>query len=649
MHIDFTNPHVADPAWLWVALAAPLVLVLLQLHASRARRRELARLASPGALAVMSRSHSPGRRIIKIVLQTALLFSIGVALARPQWGEQTEKSESLGEDVLFLLDCSQSMLAADVNPSRLARSKLAIQEFVQNFGRGRVGLVAFAGQAFLQCPLTLDYDAFRDALQAVDERTIPVPGTDIGRALNEGFAAVEKNGRRKILVLVSDGEDMEKGSVNQAKTLAAKNVVIFTVGVGTPGGSEVLVSTPAGSRERLLNAQNQPVNSRLDETTLRAIAEASHGTYQPLGALGDGLDRVRQALEGAEGLPRFVTTRRDGVDHFHLPVALALVFLIVESLLGTRRPERQWAAPGRATVPALTAFIFTVGCAMSAQSGGNQAGLPSSPRALFNFGTISLRQGHLREAENALDAAVTSNDAAVQPLALYNVGQVRFRAGQEALKGTPLSAELETRSEQGLRSADSAIKAADSALAGDDLPAAVSAYRAGSATAKSLKKLLAAIRSSADTCGVVLLRWQRAGDDFRSAAELRPDYDNARTNAGIVDLHIADLTAERWRIIEMENAISARQADLKKRLDALKRQLPPEATKGEQGENSDSKEPNQSSKPDDQETKGNDGKEMVLTPAEAMRLLSSLHLDLSRQYSAGNAPDDARKNIGRNW
>ena len=99
----------------------------------------------------------------------------------------------------------------------------------------------------------------------------------------------------------------------------------------------------------------------------------------------------------------------------------------------------------------------------------------------------------------------------------------------------------------------------------------------------------------------------------------------------------------------MENAISARQADLKKRLDALKRQLPPEATKGEQGENSDSKEPNQSSKPDDQETKGNDGKEMVLTPAEAMRLLSSLHLDLSRQYSAGNAPDDARKNIGRNW
>ena len=148
MHIDFTNPHVADPAWLWVALAAPLVLVLLQLHASRARRRELARLASPGALAVMSRSHSPGRRIIKIVLQTALLFSIGVALARPQWGEQTEKSESLGEDVLFLLDCSQSMLAADVNPSRLARSKLAIQEFVQNFGRGRVGLVAFAGQAF---------------------------------------------------------------------------------------------------------------------------------------------------------------------------------------------------------------------------------------------------------------------------------------------------------------------------------------------------------------------------------------------------------------------------------------------------------------------------------------------------------------------
>jgi len=105
---------------------------------------------------------------------------VGLALARPQWGETTEISRALGEDTLFILDCSRSMLASDVQPNRLTRAQYSILDFVQRHGRGRVGLVAFAGQAFLQCPLTFDYDAFRDALLAVDAKSMPVPGTDIG-------------------------------------------------------------------------------------------------------------------------------------------------------------------------------------------------------------------------------------------------------------------------------------------------------------------------------------------------------------------------------------------------------------------------------------------------------------------------------------
>jgi len=651
MKFDFTHPHFAEPAWLGAALAAPLALVALQLYAGRARRRELALLASPAALKGMLRSHSPARRVIKNVLQAGLLFFIGVALARPQWGEQTEKSESLGEDVVFLLDCSQSMLAADVTPSRLARAKLAIQEFVQNYGRGRVGLVAFAGQAFLQCPLTFDYDAFGDALQAVDERTIPVQGTDIGRALQEGFSAVEKNGRRKILVLVSDGEDLEKGSVGQAKALAAKNVIIFTIGVGTTAGSEISVTTPGGGRALLLNAQSQPVQSRLDEPTLRAIAEATHGTYQPLGTLGDGLDRVRQALEKTDGLARFVTTHRDGVDHFHVPVALALLLLISESLLGTRRSERKLATSPFRPIPlaARASVAIALTCAMSMSGAENPTALPQSPRDLFNLGTKELRAGHWREAENALDAAVNGNDEAVQPLALYNLGQVRFRAGQETLKGTASSADLEAKSEHGIQSADSAIKAVNAALAGDDYQAAISAYRMGTATLTILKKTSDAIKGSEDACANVLARWHSADDDFQSAAELRANYENAKANAGIVEQQIADLTGEEWRLREIQEAVTAKRDELQKQLDALKRRLPPEDTKGQEGQNDDTKDPSKSSKPEDQDTKGDQGKEMVLTPAEAMRLLSSLHLDLSRQYSAGNLPDDARKNAGRNW
>ena len=145
---------------------------------------------------------------------------VGLALARPQWGEQAEVSQLLGQDTLFILDCSRSMLATDVAPSRLQRAKLAILDFVQRHGHGRVGLVAFAGQAFLQCPLTFDYGAFQDALMAVDDKTIPVPGTDIGRALDEAFRAMDKSERPKLLVLLTDGEDLEKGGVRTAEALA---------------------------------------------------------------------------------------------------------------------------------------------------------------------------------------------------------------------------------------------------------------------------------------------------------------------------------------------------------------------------------------------------------------------------------------------
>lgn len=650
MKFDFTNPHFAAPGWLWLALVAPLVLLAFQLHAHQARRRELARLAIPESLQMMLVSHSPARRIVKNGLRLALVLLISVTLARPQWGERTEQSESLGEDVVFVLDCSQSMTATDVKPSRLGRAKLAIQEFVQNFGRGRVGLVAFAGQAFLQCPLTFDYDAFRDALSAVDERTIPVPGTDIGRGLSEGFAAVEKNRRRKILVLISDGEDLEKASVTQAKSLAAKNVVIFTVGVGTALGSELFVNSPAGGRELLHTEQGQPVQSKLDEPTLRAIAEATRGSYQPLGALGDGLDRVRQALEKPDGFARFVAARRDGVDHFQVPAALVLILLIGESLLSTRRAQRKSDLPQRVSPAAQPATLaLLLGFTLTLRGADAAAELPTSSRALFNLGASNLQNGHWREAENALNAAVNANEPEIQPLALFNLGHIRFHAGQELLKGVAHSEDLEAQGDKAIEAAAPVVKSADAALAGDDLRAAALAYRSVNSTLRSLKKLLDTIKGSMDTCRTALERWQRAGDDFRSAAELRVNYERAQTNAMIMDQHVAELTGERWKLQEIQEAVETQRAELQKRFDALKKKLPPEATKNEQGEESDSKSPSENPKPEEQPNKGDQGKEMVLTPEEAMRLLSSLKLDLSRQYSAQNMPDDQKKNVGRSW
>ncbi|HEY5912694.1 MAG TPA: VWA domain-containing protein [Verrucomicrobiae bacterium] len=335
--INVGHPHFAEPEWLWLAILGPIALLALQRYAGWLRHRDLARLAAPGFLADITRSHSPLRRAIKNTLQILALAGIGLALARPQWGEQTEKSHVFGQDIVFVLDASRSMLATDVSPSRLQRAKLAILDFVQRQSHGRLGLVAFAGQAFLQCPLTFDYGAFHDALSLIDDRTIPVPGTDIGRALEEGFQAMDKGDRQRLLVLLTDGEDLEKGGVRMAESLAKKGVVVFTLGVGTPAGGEIQMLTDQGRLELVRDAKGEVVQSRLDEPTLRAIAEATHGAYYRLGPVGEGLAKVRLALENLKDSAGASPARKLGVDRFYLPTALALALLALESLIGTRR------------------------------------------------------------------------------------------------------------------------------------------------------------------------------------------------------------------------------------------------------------------------------------------------------------------------
>jgi Ca-activated chloride channel family protein len=335
--MSFAGFHFAEPRWLWLAAAAPVLLALLHRHAARARREQLARMASPHFVKELTASHSPARRRFKNTLLLAAFATAGLALARPQWGSVESSQKWVGEDVVFVLDCSRSMLATDVLPDRLQRAKFAILDFVQKQSRGRVGLVAFAGSAFIQCPLTFDYDAFEETLLSVDADTIPVPGTDIGRALKEASSAMEKGGRRKLLVLVTDGEDLEKTGVAAAKHLATNGVVIFTIGVGTPAGKDIQYVNAAGQPELVRDAQGRVVRSRLDEQMLQEIAQATGGSYYPLGALGEGLTRVCSAIHALDSDGGERQSAQNGVDRFYLPLAVALTFVIVESLTGTRR------------------------------------------------------------------------------------------------------------------------------------------------------------------------------------------------------------------------------------------------------------------------------------------------------------------------
>jgi len=296
-------------------------------------------MASPHFVQELTASHSPARRRFKNILLLLGFGFAGLALARPQWGSLEASHAWLGEDVVFVLDCSQSMTATDVAPSRMQRAKFSILDFVHRQSHGRVGLVSFAGSAFIQCPLTFDTGAFEETLLSVDEKTIPVPGTDIGRALNEAYRAMDTHARRKMVVLVTDGEDLEKSGVAAARRLATNGVVVFTIGVGTPAGKEIQMLNAAGQPELVRDAKGEIVRSQLDETTLREIAQATGGSYHPLGNLGDGLMQVRSAMHALEVTSGLRQSAKSGVDHFHLPIAVLLGLLVAESLIGTRRKK----------------------------------------------------------------------------------------------------------------------------------------------------------------------------------------------------------------------------------------------------------------------------------------------------------------------
>lgn len=675
--MSFANPHFADPRWLWLAVLGPVLALALFLRAAHLRRRQLAVLAAPHLLDGLLASHSPGRRLLKQALLVLALAVAGLALARPQWGETARQSITTGEDIVFVLDCSQSMLGTDIRPNRLSRARLAIEDFVRQHGRGRIGLVAFAGQAFLQCPLTFDYEALQESLLAVDERTIPVPGTSIGRALEEAAAAMEKNQRRKILVLITDGEDLEKTGAARARQLATNGVVVFAVGVGTAAGTSIPVLNAMGQTDAVRDGKGQVVVSRLDDRTLIEIAQATHGTYEPLGGLGEGLSKVRHAIETGVHLPHLASERTMGVDRFHGFVALLLVLLVLEPLIGTRkRTKSDCGSKQRGAGSLLSALVIGLSLPALAQTnvpgissntipGSTHAAVstnaapmpaPETPRDFFNAGTRQFASGRLREAETALQTAVAANDDVLQPGALYNLGHVRFQQGVETLKKAPDGDVVRNRAEAATRMGDLALRSADAALAGDNMDAMVRAYLQAGGARKELKAATEAVKKAMETYGVALGRWQRSSGDFKSASDLRPSFTNAQFNASVVDRHIAALIDKQDMMQQCGKCAGDKLDQLKNKMKQLKGRLPDGKLPGGSGDDEededDGDQPREPRKEDGpgREREGRKGLEILISEEEALRLLESFQLDGNRKLPmGGNEPGKPADRKGRDW
>ena len=465
----------AQPIWLFAGFAACIALVWQYRRFDRGQRIALAQFVSARLLPKLTSSVSASRKLVKrilFILGVALVF---IALARPQAGFEFQETHRKGLELLFAVDTSKSMLAQDVKPDRLTRAKLAVIDLVAKLNGDGVGLIAFAGSSFLQCPVTLDYDAFRESLDALDVNVIPKGGTDIAAAIHEAEAVFNtRTAADKILILITDGEDLGGEAISAAQSVAKNGVKIFAVGVGSTTGELVPVPSETGGTDFAKDENGKPVKSRLDETTLKKIAESTGGIYQPLGPQGEGLTNIYEHdLTGFKRQDLKAREAKVPLEKFHWALFTALACFVGELLIGNRRRVR---ASNLRPAMATAALIILAGVAStkaaSPQSAeqayqkgdfaksqqdyaASAAKEPSKAELQFNAGDASYKAGDYAQAASGFEKSLKTGQVPVQQNAYYNLGNTKYRLGQKTEKENP---------QETIKTWEGAVKSYDTAL-----------------------------------------------------------------------------------------------------------------------------------------------------------------------------------------
>ena len=503
------------PWWLLAAIPACCVLLVGWRRYDARQSAALELLVAPQLRMQLTGSISSARRTGKRLLFAASIALIFVALAAPQAGFRWEQIKRRGNDIVFAIDTSRSMDTPDVKPTRLARAKLAVGDFVDHLNGDAVGLVAFAGSAFLQTPITLDYGAFHESLNALDTRIIPRGGTDIASAIRETQAALhDRPGSDKILILVTDGEDLEGDALAAAKAASQQDgLKIFTVGVGTTNGD--LIPLPADQGGGFLkDADGHLVKSRLDEAALKALATATGGTYVPLGAANEGLDTIYQtalaplAKHDLEARQHKVYTQR-----YQWPLGAAIALLLASLLIGTRR-----RSPTVRAAPTMERPLRPFGAAAAALV--IAAGLLPAPRAHASPADAANAYREGRFAAAAQDFSKAAQDNPQQPTLQFNAGAAAYKAGEYP---------------QAAQAFEASVNAAKSGNAKRLAEQEDAYYNLGNTQYREGQKTQQADRQATITT------WTQAVKSYTAALQLRPDDGDSRFNRDLVQHKLDEL------------------------------------------------------------------------------------------------------------
>ncbi|MBI4368299.1 MAG: VWA domain-containing protein [Candidatus Omnitrophica bacterium] len=335
--MQFLYPEWLNGFWLLIA-----VLVFF-VWTARRKQKLLSQFADSETAQFLTRSHSRGKERFKQGLVLMALSLLVLTLAQPQWGEIKKEIKRQGVEIIFLVDTSLSMLAEDVPPSRIEKAKLELKSFLRSLKGDRIGIVTFAGSGFIQSPLTLDYDAFLLFANSIRVGYIPDAGTSLSEAIRSAIKAFpESKQKNHVMILLSDGEDLE-GNTDAAITMAQEaNIRIYAIGIGTQDGAPI----PLRSENKKISGykkdrSGEVVITKLNEDLLKQISDKTGGLYiqaSPSGREIDWIYQHTQNLEKKEFKQRLVVEREN---HYQFFLAFAVFLLLLEMLMNpTKQMEK---------------------------------------------------------------------------------------------------------------------------------------------------------------------------------------------------------------------------------------------------------------------------------------------------------------------
>lgn len=316
-----------SPAYLWLLWSIP-VLAIIRFVCYKLRRKKLLRFGEMSLVNRLMPNVSKIRPSVKFWLSVAALALMIVMLARPQMGSKISHEERNGIETIIAMDISNSMLAEDVVPSRLQKSKMLVENLVDHFTNDKIGLVVFAGDAFVQLPITTDYVSAKMFLQDINPSLIQTQGTDIARAISLSMNSfTQQKGLGKAIILITDGEDHEGGALEAAKEAKKKGINVFILGVGSSNGAPI----PLGNDDYMRDNAGNTVMTALNEQMCRDVAKAGSGTYIHVDNTSDAQEKLNDELSRLQKGETDNVVYSEYNEQFQAFALLALILLIIEA------------------------------------------------------------------------------------------------------------------------------------------------------------------------------------------------------------------------------------------------------------------------------------------------------------------------------